>query len=376
MNTSISPVFSFRAGNGLFGSADGLEADTLWTTLKQDPTGQYLYALRSDGVLYRGQLPSGTNDGALVTSFPFPSSTFTTGDLYTDFDFVDISGDWIVLRANGKVYREPNALTSTNNFPSGGTTAFYVDLAVFSNQFYVLRSDGRAYSQSPTTVLVKLPGSDYGRIELSADAPNLTGQKNIGPAVVQYTIPVNTDTPVKVPVIATDVGTPTANLIVTPVIVPPGAVWDTNSLVLTWTTPTNKGNYVFSYIVDDGGGSAKTYKSIIQVKLPDSDPAKNKPPYLPKINKAGALAGQEYRVYIPLNDPDGDAVTATVDTSTYPFNAGAQYNPATSEFIWTPTIADLGKKSAAFTLSDGTAIRKLNLKIQVNSPLFTPPSSD
>ena len=369
-NTGSTPLFTFRAGGG-----DGQTTDKLWVTLKRGPIGQSLYALRTDGKLWAGQLLSGTVEGKLVDQFPFPSSSYTTGDLYTDFEFDDVTGDWIVLEANGKVYRQPNALTETNNFPGGGngTGLFYIDLAVFGGQFFVLRSDGRTYNQSSTNLLVKLPGADYGRIQMSAVAPNLGGQKNIPPAVVLYTIPVNTDTPVKIPVIATDVETPTNDLIVTTVDIPPGAVWNADTQLLTWTTPADKGNYVFSYIVDDGKGSAKTYKSKIQVKLPDIDPAKNKPPYLPKINKAGALVGQEYRVYIPLNDPDGDPVTATVDTNSYPFNVGAQYDSMTSEFIWTPTNADLGKKTIVFILSDGTTTKKLNLKIEVKSPIFVPP---
>ena len=372
-NTGSTPLFTFRAGIGVNGGGNGEENDTIWYMLKRDPTGQYLYALRTDGVLRRGQLSSVTLGGELVNSFPPPTSSGSFADLYFDFEFGNVTDDWIVLCANGKAYRAPNALAEAINFPGGGNGIFYLDLAVLSNEFFALRSDGRTYNQNSTNLLVKLPGTDYGRIEMSAVPPNLAGQKNIPPAVVLYTIPVNTDTPVKIPVIATDVETPTSDLIVTPVSVPTGAVWDANALVLTWTTPANKGNYVFSYIVDDGKGSAKTYKSKIQVKLPDIDSAKDKPPYLPKINKAGALVGQEYRVYIPLNDPDGDPVTATVDTNSYPFNVGAQYDSMTSEFIWTPTNADLGKKTIVFILSDGTTTKKLNLKIEVKSPIFVPP---
>jgi hypothetical protein len=374
-NTGTTPLFTFRAGAGVFGGGDGAESDTLWMTLKRDSTGQYIYALRTDGVLYRGQLTGGSTGGEQVDSLPFPNGSFTSGNLYTDFEFDQVNGAWIALRADGNVYRAPNALTATNNFPGGGngTGVFYMDLAVSGNVFFVLRSDGRVYSQYSTNLLVKLPGTDYGRMEMSAVPPNFAGQKNILPAVVQYTIPVNTETPVRVPVIATDVETPASSLIVTPVTVPPGAVWDANALWLTWTTSNAKGNFLFTYTVDDGAGKPKTYKSTIQVKLPDTDPAKNKPPYLPKINKAGALVGYEYRMYIPLNDPDGDVVTAAVDPDAYPFNAGARYDAATSEFIWTPTIADLGKKTAQFFLNDGLNTKTFKLKILVNSPIFVQP---
>ena len=378
-NTGNNELFNFNGGQGVNGGADGEETDTLWTTLKRDPTGQYLYALRTDGQLYRALLPAGDKNGEQVDQFPFPSGSYTASDLYTDFEFDDVTGAAIVLRANGKVYIEPNALTETNNFPGAGSGSglFYMDLAVINGTFFVLRSDGKVFVQNSTaTSLLNLPGTDYGFIEMSAVAPNLAGQKNIPPAVALYTIPVNTDTPVKLPVIATDVETPTSSLIVTPVDFPSNAVWDAGTWTFTWTTPTNKGNFVFSYIVDDGSGSAKTYKSKVQVKLPDTDPDKNKPPYLPKIKKAGALVGQEYRVYIPLNDPDGDVVTADVDPNSYPFNAGATYDAGTSEFIWTPTNTDLGTQTAVITLSDGVNLKTLKLKIEVKSPIFVPPLPD
>jgi hypothetical protein len=374
-NGGATALFAFRAGTGLGGGGDGAEDDTLWYTLKRNPSGQYLYALRTDGVLRRAQLPAGAQAGELVDSFPFPNQAYTTSDLYVDFEFDDVTGAWVVLRADGKVYREPNALTEADDFPGGGpgSGVFYWDLAVYDGRYYALRSDGRVYVEGGASELLKLPGTGYGRIELSGVPPNLAGQKNNAPSVVQYTIPINTDTPVNVPVIATDVETPTNELIVTPVDTPAGSAWDAGALAFTWTTPTNKGNHVFSYIVDDGSGSAKTYKSKIQVKLPDADPAKNKPPYVPKIKGAAALVGQTYRVHVPLHDPDGDPVTATVNTNAYPFNAGAQYDPVMSEFTWTPASTDLGKQTAVFTLSDGTTTKTLKLKVEVKSPLFVAP---
>jgi len=178
---------------------------------------------------------------------------------------------------------------------------------------------------------------------------------------------------VTIPVIATDVETPTVDLVVTPVSIPTGGVWDAISRTLTWTAPALKGNYSFSYTVADTGGSAKTYTSKIQVKDPDVVPEKNKPPYAPKFKGATALVGVEFRLYIPLGDPDNDPVTVIVDPAAYPFNAGAIYDSITSEFVWTPTISDLGKRKASLVLSDGTTTKKLNISIQVNSPLFVTP---
>ena len=240
----------------------------------------------------------------------------------------------------------------------------------------MLRSDGRVYVEGSNTNLLKLGGTGYGRIELSAIAPDLSGQENIKPAVVKYTIPVNAGLPVQVPVIATDVETPTDQLAVTPVSAPSNSVWDAGTHTYMWTASDVKGNYTFSTQVADTGGSTNTYKSKVQVKLPDLVPEKNFPPYVPKLKGATAQEGEEYRLYIPLDDPDNDPVTVAVDTAAYPFNAGAVYDAMTSEFVWTPTITDLGKKTVAFTLSDGTVSKKLKVSIQVNSPLFISPLPD
>ncbi|MCG3149113.1 MAG: hypothetical protein PCFJNLEI_02572 [Verrucomicrobiae bacterium] len=380
-NNASTPLFTFQGGPGLNGSQDGRAVDTLWVALKVNPTGDYLYALRSDGQIFRGQLPAGDSAGQLVDGLPFPSQIvdFTFGDLYTDFEFDDVTGLWVALRANGKVYRDPAPLAETDDFPGSGSTDdnSFFDLAVYGGQYFVVRGDGQVYVEGNPNLLLQLGGRNYGRIELTPDAPVLAGQKNNAPAVVQYTLTTNAGgLPVTIPVIATDVETPTAELLITPVSLPTGAVWNATEHVLTWTTPAEKGSATFSYIVDDGSGSAKTYSSKIKIKEPDLDPAKNKGPFVPKLKGAVALVGEEYRLFLPLGDPDNDPVSVTVDPLAYPFNAGAVYLPATSEFVWTPTNADLGKQTIEFTLADGLTTSTLKLKLEVKSPLFIPPLPD
>ena len=72
-------------------------------------------------------------------------------------------------------------------------------------------------------------------------------------------------------------------------------------------------------------------------------------------------------------DPDNDPVAVSVDTSSYPFNAGAIYDPSTSEFVWVPSNADIGKWTIPFTFSDGIKTKTFKLKLQVKSPLFVEP---
>jgi hypothetical protein len=374
-NGGSEPIFMFRAGDGIWDSGDGREIDTLWVALKVDPSGDWLYALRSDGVMRRGELPSGDEEGEYVDSFPFPgaSSNFSYGNLYWDFE-LEAPGRWVVASGNGMVYRYPDSLTERVNLPGNGVDQgeVFLDVALFDGRFFVLRSDGAVYVEGLEDPIVKLDGSGYGRMEISTLPPNLASSENNAPAVALYTVVANTGEPVKVPVIATDLETPADELTVTPEETPPGSVWDAGARTLTLTAPAEKGNLTFSCVVDDGDGSAKTYTCKIQVKAPDADPLKNKAPYRPKIKKVVALVGVELRLYIPLADPDGDPVSVVVNPLVYPFSAGARYEPSTSEFVWTPTVLDLGKPTIEFVLDDGTTTATLKLKLEVMNPLFVP----
>jgi hypothetical protein len=376
-NAGNFPVFVFHAGNGIAGFPDGYSLDTLWIALKIKPGSQFIYALRSDGALYRAHLAVGSNTVQYVDSLPFPTLAVEVdyGDLYRNFGFDDATTDWIVLRTNGMVYREGDSLLPADDFEGNGNSSSdrFTNLAIYGGRYFAIRGDGKVYVEGHADPLLDLPGSDYGVIELTATPPNLPSSKNNAPYVVQYTIPVNTNLPVRVPVIATDVETPTPSLIVITNAAPTGAVWNATARELTWTAPELKGNHTFSYTVTDEGGSTKTYKSKIQVKYPDLVPEKNKPPYVPQLKKAMALVGKECRLYIPLGDPDNDPVTVSYVATNFPFSAGATYDTNTSEFVWTPTVLDIAKYTIPFTFSDGVNTKTFKLKLEVKSSIFIEP---
>lgn len=61
-------------------------------------------------------------------------------------------------------------------------------------------------------------------------------------------------------------------------------------------------------------------------------------------------------------------MTTVVDTTAYPFNAGAIFDPATSTFIWTPDYEDEGKTTVLFFVSDGVNDpQTLKVKIKVKA---------
>jgi hypothetical protein len=378
-NTGTTPIFVFHAGDGISGKPDGKATDTLWITLRLAPSGRFIYALRTDGILYRGDLRNPSSGGQYVTQLPFvPSSTeFQNSDIYYDLEFDELTGIWAALRLNGQVYLESDTTQPADDFPGDGDSndTEYFTFKFYNGRYYALRADGSVYAQSSTNTFVKLPGSYYGAMQFSPFPPNLEGQSDFPPTAVQYTISSNTNVPLRLPVIAADAETRTENLVITPTAIPAGSVWNDATRELIWDSPSQKGNYTFSYDVTDEQGNKTSGKSKIQVKYPDLNPSKNKPPFVPKIKNGVAMAGLEYRLYIPFSDPDNDPVTVSVDATSYPFNAGATYDAGTSEFVWTPTNWDLGKHTLSFTLSDGVKTQTLKVKLEVDSPLLIVPLS-
>jgi hypothetical protein len=374
-NTSTTPVLVFNAGNGVFGKPDGKGNDTLWITLKFSPDGRYLYALRCDGILYRAEVDGGPTTIEQVATLPFPTNTsdYSEGDLYWELEFNDLSGEWVVLRLDGAVFRQSNTSAPSDDFPGTGNLSSdaFLDLAVYGNRYYAVRSDGSLFAEGGTNALLKLPGSEYGMIRFSPVPPNLAGQNNFPPYVVEYNITANTNLPVRLPVVTTDIETRAEDLVVEMTSLPEGAVWNPSTREISWSNPMAKGNFTISYNVTDQAGNTTSIKSKIKIRYPDLNPKSNKPPYVTKIKNATALVGQEYRLHIPSGDPDNDPVTVVFDAAAYPFTAGASYDAVSGEFIWTPVVTDVAEHTIPFTFTDGVKSKTLKLKLAVKIPIYT-----
>src|SRR5262249_5472543 len=157
---------------------------------------------------------------------------------------------------------------------------------------------------------------------------------------------------------------------VTPVAVPPGSTFDSDSRMLEWENAGPIGKYQCLVSVYDGVKKAKIYKFAIKIIPLDANPLKNKPPIVAKIKKVQALVGVELRLPILAVDPDGDPLTITPVTGVYPFTAGASFDSEENTFTWTPTIDDVGKTKVKFRVSDGIKVKVLSVPISVLSPLI------
>jgi hypothetical protein len=193
--------------------------------------------------------------------------------------------------------------------------------------------------------------------------------------ITGYAVKAVTGEAFVLPVLVTDVDTCQAEITVTAVegTVPPGAVYDADARTLTWDDPGPAGKYKFQVSADNGTSKPVKQTFKISVTDPDTVPEKNTKPLTPKIKKATALDNTPYSLPILVFDADGDALTVSVDTSVYPYTAGAAFDTDTNTFSWTPTLSDVGKVKLRFTVTDGTVTKTLKVKLQVSATLLTFP---
>jgi hypothetical protein len=368
-----TPIFKFTAGKGTMGGDDGLAPDSRWIGLDIDPVTGDLFALRSDGHVYKGDLPSGDSKGVLVAELPFPATQpVSAGDLYYDFQF-STGGTWYTIRGTGAVFTDLNQVSPVVDYDgtAADSSETFYDLLTDGLDFWGMRGDGRVYRGTDTDEIIDLPKDFYSAIALSDLPPNLSNFKNQPPVMAVYQVSTVEGLEVSLPVIVTDSDLRSEEIGVDPVEpIPAGSNWDSTERLLDWVAPAPVGNYQFRVTADDGVNKPKTFTHKIKVVASDTDPVKNKKPLVSKIKKPQALVGYEMVLPIIAVDPDGDPVTITVDSGVYPFTAGATFDPATSLFTWTPAFDDIGKVSVQFLVSDGTQTVKLKVQMTVVSPLI------
>ena len=228
----------------------------------------------------------------------------------------------------------------------------------------LISDDGRFVAfQSDASNLVK--GDTNGKRDVFL-RDTATGQ----PVAAIYNTRALQSAPLSVPILVSDVSTPTEELIIgAPDPLPPGASWDAATRTLTWSDPAPSGTYKFTLTASDGVAKPVAFHYAIKVLPPDADPAKNTPPVPTRIKKLQALVGQPLSVPLLAIDRDGDPLVISADTSKPPFTAGATFDALTNTLSWTPAAADVGKVIAHFTVSDGQATVPLNVTIKVVVPV-------
>ena len=376
-NNEEDPLFKFRAGEGVWDENDGRESDTLWVDMMASPlAGPYIYALRADGSIFRGNLDNPIEAGEIVIGLPYPNDSMNYSKLYWTFAF-DGEGKWMTIQRNGTLYREPTGVDEVIDFQGSGDDDdnTFLDLLWWNGYVFALRSDGRVYADllGPEDILINQDGGWHVKFAVSTEPPTFSDDNNSAPFVTKVKVTRITGQNLRLPIIVTDAETHTEDLIITPELpLPEGSAYDAETRTFLWNNVGPKGNYTFAFTVNDGTNKPKTYKYKVKVKDPDDKPDKNKKPYLPKFKKPVAMAKYEFRLPIITADPDGDPVSVTADHTIYPFNAGAYYEISSGDFVWTPDAGDIGKFTVPLVISDGENEKTLKIKLEVRAPLIPP----
>ncbi|MBL8042509.1 MAG: putative Ig domain-containing protein, partial [Nitrospira sp.] len=132
-------------------------------------------------------------------------------------------------------------------------------------------------------------------------------------------------------------------------LIPAGATINPTTGAFSWT-PTElqgSGTYTFDVVVTDNGSPALTDRETITVTVGEV----NQAPTLDPIAAQTVTAGQLLSFAAVGNDLDVPANTLTYSLQgTVP--AGANINPTTGAFTWTPTVAQIGPQSVTVRVTD------------------------
>jgi hypothetical protein len=124
------------------------------------------------------------------------------------------------------------------------------------------------------------------------------------------------------------------------------ATIDPTNGVLTWApTQGQLGTNAFSVIVTDNGSPALSATQSFTVLVMPS----NSPPVLDAISNQTVMAGTILTITNIATDSDGDQLTFSLGTGAA---AGADINPATGVFMWTPSQAQSGTNNFSVVVTD------------------------
>lgn len=142
-----------------------------------------------------------------------------------------------------------------------------------------------------------------------------------------------------------------------------------SSAATTFTDSTVASSQQYSYEVTafDADNNESAKNSSVNLTIPDFQS-----PVLAPVGNKSVQVGKKLQFTITATDPDGN--TLTYSASSLP--SGANFNPSTKTFDWTPTSAQVGVNSnIGFSVSDGINTDSENIAITVtanNPPVLAP----
>ncbi len=364
------PSYRFVGGPGVFGQGDGLAADTTWVSLDFYDFAAVLWAIRADGTVWEAEIIDGAPEGEFFGNLPFPTEAPLAGsDFYVDIAVTD--GDWKALRANGEIYEADDLGREIIDLPGEATTSrdSFTDLAALGSDLLALRADGVVFRSTSEEPLITFSGTRFESLDISDEGPNTGLPIPRRPDAITFKTKTVIGTPFFLPVIINDEDTPAGEHEINVLEFPEGSGFDPDQLLFAWSNPDRKGNFKFRFEIDDGSSRPRRITYTLSIRKPDEKENRNKKPLLPKILNAEPIAGQLFSIPLILDDPDGDFLFVRVDTSAYPFTAGAVFDPSARIFSWTPGPDDEGRVSVEFFIDDGSGrISTLTVRLNVIIP--------
>jgi hypothetical protein len=125
--------------------------------------------------------------------------------------------------------------------------------------------------------------------------------------------------------------------------IPQGAALNTQTGVFSWfTSYEDEGSYTLTVMVADPEGLTDAKQLIIHVAHV------NRPPVFDPVVSQNIDEGNPLTITVSATDPDQDEIVYSADS----LPDGANFNPDTQVFTWTPGCADEGETSVIFTVTD------------------------
>jgi hypothetical protein len=368
--TVDDPLFSLDGPGDPLGRPEGDVRELTWFALAGDPAGGWLYALRGDGVVRRGDPSGGEFSGEAVGILPrAEAGSFKDSELYAGIALT-AAGSLRALRRNGELYAAPVFGAPFIVLPVDGDPDAYVDVEALSGDAYALRKDGQVYDCGDGHHVVTMPGGGYRRFVVSEVVPELSWVKDRSPSAISATVTVVEGDDLYLPLAPWDLETRDVDVRVVGSL-PAGLGFEDGPVpALRWTSAGPAGTFRVALEVSDGTKLARRAKQTIVVVPAGGKAGRDDPVALPRIRSLRALAGQKLVFAVPVADPDGDPVTVAADPSSWPFAGGATFDPATALVEWTPGLEDLGERSFRFQVTQGATGTAFTVPVEVDYPLY------
>ena len=294
-----------------------------------------------------------TNDAPTITAIPAQSveqgRTLTVQVVATDPDDSNISPESSALTFS----LQPNTLSEVTLDPATGLLSW----AVPRTQTVGLYTIAVTVTDAGTPALSTARSFTVDVLELSNTAPTLDP---IGPKTV------NEETELRFTVSATDLDLPAQTLVYSATGLPTGATFDSATREFVWIPAEDQGgaSYHVTFSVTDGEFSAS---EIVTITINEVNIA-------PVLAPIGAkLVNEDAELRFTISATDHDIPTQVLTYSATDLPTGATFDPATHEFVWTPTEAQgPGSYVVTFAVSDGVVTTSEALTITVSEVNVAP----